>query len=86
MCSFSTLSVHTCIVGYIYTSASGTNDQVSAAGPLTTDPFWGAVAASAFTACQWFSLPPPFAILGGALGGLAWFGVVGEAGTVRTPI
>lgn len=75
------------IVGYIYTPASGVlNERASAAGPLTTDPFWGAVAACAFTATQWYGCPPPLAILGGALGGLAWFGVVGEAGTVRQPI
>lgn len=75
------------LVGYIYTPASGdATVQASAAGPLTTDPFWGAVAACAFVACQWFSCPPPFAVLGGALCGLAWFGVVGQAGTMRNSL
>ncbi|KAK9897253.1 hypothetical protein P389DRAFT_55026 [Cystobasidium minutum MCA 4210] len=75
------------LVGYIYTPASGNIvNQATASGPLTSDPFWGAVAASAFTATQWFGCPPPFSILGGGLAGLAWYGVVGEAGTIRQPI
>ncbi|PWY97654.1 hypothetical protein BCV70DRAFT_202706 [Testicularia cyperi] len=72
------------LVGYIYTPATGQVVQAaSQSGPLTSDPFWGVVASSAFVASQWFKLPPAFAIVGGALGGLAWYGVVGSAGTER---
>lgn len=67
-------------VGYIYKSVS---DNASASGPLTSDPFWGVVAASSFVACQSFKVPPAFSVLGGAVAGLAWFGVVGVEGVQR---
>lgn len=31
--------------------------------------------AMTFVACKWFHLPPPVAIAGGAVGGIAWWGV-----------
>jgi hypothetical protein len=72
------------LVGYIYTPATSSSVQrASASGPLTVDPFWGVVAASAFVATQWFKSPPALTIVGGALAGMAWFGVVGVAGTER---
>lgn len=72
------------LVGYIYTSASGTlAEATSHSGPLTSDPFWGVVASTAFVASQWFQLPPAFAVVGGALAGMAWYGVVGPRGTER---
>jgi hypothetical protein len=71
-------------VGYIYKPVSGP-DTGSASGPLTTDPWWGVVAASAFVASQSFRVPPALSVLGGALAGLAWFGVVGVSGTERRP-
>ncbi|GJN92338.1 hypothetical protein Rhopal_005368-T1 [Rhodotorula paludigena] len=73
------------LVGYIYTSSnpSATSSSASMSGPLTSDPFWGVVASAAFVASQWFKAPPAVTIAGGALAGMAWFGVVGEAGVTR---
>lgn len=71
-------------VGYIYTPARGAVvEATSQSGPLTSDPFWGVVASSAFVATQWFKSPPAVTIVAGAVAGLAWFGVVGAAGTER---
>lgn len=50
-------------------------------GPLGADPFWVTVVAGSFLAVDSFDLAPPFAIIGGALAGLAWFGVQ----TLQTP-
>ncbi|CDU25973.1 uncharacterized protein SPSC_06144 [Sporisorium scitamineum] len=72
------------LVGYIYTPAQGKVVEASSqSGPLTSDPFWGVVASSAFVATQWFKSPPAVTIVAGAVAGLAWFGVVGAAGTER---
>ncbi|GAC94492.1 chromate transporter [Pseudozyma hubeiensis SY62] len=72
------------LVGYIYTPARGAAvEATSQSGPLTSDPFWGVVASSAFVATQWFKSPPAVTIVAGAVAGLAWFGVVGAAGTER---
>lgn len=71
-------------MGYIYTPARGVVvEAASQSGPLTSDPFWGVVASSAFVATQWFKSPPAVTIVAGAVAGLAWFGVVGAAGTER---
>lgn len=73
------------LVGYIYTPASGLSGTgaASTSGPLTSDPFWGVVAASAFVATQWFRSPPAVTVIGGGVAGLCWFGVVGPLGTER---
>ncbi|BGP11054.1 hypothetical protein JCM10049v2_006953 [Rhodotorula toruloides] len=72
------------LVGYIYTPVSGNiPTQASASGPLTSDPLWGVVASFAFVATQWYKSPPAVTIVGGALAGLAWFGVVGARGVER---
>ncbi|EST04804.1 Chromate transporter [Kalmanozyma brasiliensis GHG001] len=72
------------LVGYIYTPARGVVvESTSQSGPLTSDPFWCVVASSAFVATQWFKSPPAVTIVAGAVAGLAWFGVVGAAGTER---
>ncbi|KAJ1017930.1 hypothetical protein NDA13_006541 [Ustilago tritici] len=71
-------------VGYIYTPARGAVvESTSQSGPLTSDPFWGVVASSAFVATQWFKSPPAVTIVAGAVAGLAWFGVVGAPDTER---
>jgi chromate transport protein ChrA len=68
------------LVGYIHTSASGPSlnatSSATVSGPLTADPWWGVIAAGAFTATEWFGSPPPVSISLGALGGVAWYGVV----------
>jgi len=73
------------LVGYIYKPVDDAAATGSAAGPLTTDPWWGVVAASSFVASRNFKVPPAVSVLGGALAGLAWFGVVGVSGTERQP-
>jgi hypothetical protein len=62
-------------VGHIYTSAEGTTAS-TVSGPLTADPWWGVVAGFSFVTTQWYGMPPPVAVLSGALGGLLWYAVV----------
>jgi chromate transport protein ChrA len=44
--------------------------------PLGTDPWWVAIAATAFVGGCWFDLRAPFAILLGGCMGLGWYGAV----------
>lgn len=46
-------------------------------GSLGLEPWWVVVAAVTYSSVQWWNVPPPVAILGGAVGGIAWWGVVG---------
>lgn len=43
---------------------------------LGQEPWWLVVAASTFTAVEWFSVPPPVAILAGGTAGLGWWAAV----------
>jgi chromate transport protein ChrA len=43
---------------------------------LGQDPWWLVVAACTFSSVEWFSVPPPMAILAGGVAGLGWWGVV----------
>lgn len=45
---------------------------------LGKDPWWLVIAASTFTAVEWFSVPPPVAIITGGAAGVAWWGAVGR--------
>jgi len=45
---------------------------------LGQEPWWLVVAATTFTAVEWFSVLPPIAILAGGTAGLAWWGAVGR--------
>ncbi|KAJ9106064.1 hypothetical protein QFC20_004126 [Naganishia adeliensis] len=72
------------LVGYIYQPPTGpSSSPTTASGPLTSDPWWGVVAAWSFVATQWFKVPPAVSIMLGGAAGLAWFGVVGESGVMR---
>jgi hypothetical protein len=72
------------LVGYIYQPATGpTTGPTTASGPLTSDPWWGVVAAWSFVVTQWFRVPPAVTIVMGGVAGLVWFGVVGESGVMR---
>lgn len=42
---------------------------------LDTDGFWVSIVGATFVFVEWYAVPAPAAILGGVLGGLAWFGV-----------
>jgi chromate transport protein ChrA len=48
----------------------------SKGGSLGQQPCFVAVAATTFTAVEWFSVPPPVAILSGGVAGLGWWGAV----------
>ncbi|KAF9534737.1 chromate transporter [Crepidotus variabilis] len=50
---------------------------------LGKEPWWLVVAASTFTAVEWFSIPPPVAILSGGVAGLAWWGAIGKHSKYR---
>ncbi|KIM34990.1 hypothetical protein M413DRAFT_32846 [Hebeloma cylindrosporum] len=58
------------------------NGYLSAAqsrgGSLSQEPWWVVVAATTFTIVEWFSVPPPVAILAGGISGLGWWGAVGR--------
>lgn len=43
---------------------------------LGNDPWWLVVAACTFSSVEWFSVPPPLAILAGGVAGLGWWGAV----------
>lgn len=45
---------------------------------LDADGWYVVITASAFIFCDSFNLFPPFAILGGAVGGVAWWAVKGR--------
>jgi chromate transport protein ChrA len=63
------------LVGYIYQSATGAGESQTLSGPLTADPFWAVIASGSFLATKSFKSPPWLSIIGGGLGGLAWYGV-----------
>lgn len=64
------------LVGHIYQSAEGIQDQATRSGPLTDNPFWAVVGSGSFLATRDYVNPPWLSIAGAGLAGLAWFGVV----------
>jgi chromate transport protein ChrA len=58
------------------------NGYLSAAqsrgGSLSQEPWWVIVSATTFTVVEWFSVPPPVAILVGGISGLGWWETVGR--------
>jgi chromate transport protein ChrA len=58
------------------------NGYLSAAqsrgGSLSQEPWWVIVSATTFTVVEWFSVPPPVAILAGGISGLGWWETVGR--------
>lgn len=71
-------------VGFIFTAVyrlweiGYLTKESSQGSSLSREPWWLVVAASTFTAVEWFSVPPPVAIIGGGTAGLAWWGAVGR--------
>ncbi|KAK1920688.1 chromate transporter-domain-containing protein [Papiliotrema laurentii] len=63
------------LVGHIYQSAEGIQDQATRSGPLTDNPFWAVVGSGSFLATRDYVNPPWLSIAGAGLAGLAWFGV-----------
>jgi chromate transport protein ChrA len=58
-------------IGYLTSEAS--NGQ-----SLALNPWWVVVAALTYAESAWFDVPPPFAIIIGAILGLCWYGAVGR--------
>ncbi|CAI7588040.1 hypothetical protein N7533_008650 [Penicillium manginii] len=50
--------------------------EISDGQSLGKDPWWVAVAAVTYSGSAWFNVPPPVAILMGAILGLCWYGAV----------
>jgi len=71
-------------VGFVFAAVHRLweNGHLSAAqsrgGSLSQEPWWVIVAATTFTVVEWFSVPPPVAILAGGTAGLGWWGAVGR--------
>ncbi|KIJ48450.1 hypothetical protein M422DRAFT_226012 [Sphaerobolus stellatus SS14] len=60
-------------VGFI--SPSGDPAVPAVYASLDADGWWVTITATTFVACEWFNVPAPVAIAGGAVGGIAWWGV-----------
>ncbi|GAA6062577.1 hypothetical protein JCM10212_004890 [Sporobolomyces blumeae] len=62
-------------VGFIQgVPVSATSDGATFSS-LDRDGFWVSTVAATFVAVEFFKVPTPVAILGGAVGGMAWYGV-----------
>lgn len=59
-------------IGYL-----GPGEDADGVQSLGRDPWWVVVAAVSYSAMAWWSVPPAVAIVGGAVGGIGWYGVVG---------
>ncbi|GAA5892657.1 uncharacterized protein JCM6883_007430 [Sporobolomyces salmoneus] len=62
-------------VGFIQAAPISTSDGATFSS-LDQDGFWVSIVAATFIAVEWFKVPTPFAILGGAVAGMAWYGAV----------
>jgi len=60
-------------VGFI--SPSGDPAIPATYASLDADGWWVTITAVTFVVCEWFNVPAPVAIAGGAVGGIAWWGV-----------
>ncbi|KAL4908471.1 chromate transporter-domain-containing protein [Aspergillus multicolor] len=58
-------------IGYLVPGGAG-GEGIS----LASEPWWVVVAAVSFSSARWFGVPPALAILGGAVLGVVWWGVV----------
>jgi chromate transport protein ChrA len=76
--------VNATAVGFIFTAVyrlweiGYLTPQNTQGASLGKEPWWLVVAATTFTAVEWFSIPPAVAILFGGTAGLAWWGAVGR--------
>ena len=74
--------VNAAAVGFVFTAVYRLWEigylakEVSRGVSLGLEPWWLLVASATFTAVEWFSVPPPAAILAGGVAGLAWWGAV----------
>ena len=74
--------VNAAAVGFVFTAVYRlweigylTAEQTKGSS-LGKEPWWLVVAASTFTAVEWFSVPPPLAIILGGTAGVGWWGAV----------
>lgn len=52
--------------------------QTTRGQSLGKEPWWVVIAAVTYVESAWFGIPPPIAIVMGAILGLCWYGVVGR--------
>lgn len=52
--------------------------KVSSGQSLALNPWWVVVTAVTYAESAWFRIPPPLAIVMGAVLGLGWYGTVGR--------
>ena len=76
--------VNATAVGFVFTAVYRlweigylTPDQTEGIS-LANEPWWLVTATLTYSAVEWFSVPPPVAILSGGVLGLGWYGVVGR--------
>ena len=76
--------VNATAVGFVFTAVYRlweigylTPDQTEGIS-LANEPWWLVTATLTYSAVEWFSVPPPLAILSGGVLGLGWYGVVGR--------
>jgi chromate transport protein ChrA len=74
--------VHAAAVGLVFTAVyrlfeiGYLDENVQSGGSLSRDPWWIVIVATSFVGGLNFKVPPPLAIITGALMGLIWYGVV----------
>jgi chromate transport protein ChrA len=74
--------VHAAAVGLVFTAVyrlfeiGYLDEKVQSGGSLSRDPWWIVIVATSFVGGLNFKVPPPLAIIIGAVMGLIWYGVV----------
>jgi chromate transport protein ChrA len=74
--------VHAAAVGLVFTAVyrlfeiGYLDENVQSGGSLSRDPWWIVIVATSFVGGLNFKVPPPLAIIVGAVMGLIWYGVV----------
>lgn len=62
-------------VGFIQAAPVSSTSDGATFSSLDRDGFWVSIVAATFVAVESFKVPTPIAILGGAVAGIAWYGV-----------
>ncbi|CAA7259606.1 unnamed protein product [Cyclocybe aegerita] len=76
--------VNAAAVGFVFTAVyrlweiGYLTPEESRGSSLAKEPWWLVVAATTFTVVEWFSTPPPLAILAGGVAGIGWWGAIGR--------
>ncbi|KAJ3518081.1 hypothetical protein NLJ89_g91 [Agrocybe chaxingu] len=74
--------VNAAAVGFVFTAVyrlweiGYITPEESRGSSLAKEPWWLVVAAATFTVVEWFSTPPPLAILAGGVAGIGWWAAI----------